>query len=176
MSAVIHDKFTAQVDQPLVLFLVGGNVNNLLAVGHWFWIARAFLTLIAYLRKHPETGFLSGHLNLRIFPFGMMLQSYWRSFDDLERFARSNDQPHLKAWTRYIQESRKPGAMAIWHETYIIEPGKFEVIYGNTVPYGLSAATSPVIIHGRAHNARGRIDKNDKTVAEEPLVSIPPEA
>jgi hypothetical protein len=100
MASTIRDKFTVHMDEPRVLFLVGGHSNTVLAVRDWFWIARAFLNLISYLRKHPETGFLSGHIYLRIFPFGAMLQSYWRSFEDLERFACTKDQPHLKVDSR----------------------------------------------------------------------------
>ncbi|NWF68636.1 MAG: DUF4188 domain-containing protein [Chloroflexi bacterium] len=172
MTAVIREKYTVQLDEARILFLVGGHANNVFAFWDWFWVARAFLNLIRYLRKHPDTGFLSGHLYLRVFPFGMMLQSYWRSFDDLEHFARAKNQPHLQAWTRYMQHTMKHGHMAIWHETYHIEPGKFEAVYGNSAPYGLAKNATVVLTHGRQHNARGRMNPQDQQVAEEPLIPI----
>jgi hypothetical protein len=164
-------KFTAQVDKPIVLFLIGGQVNNILRVYKWFYIAWAYLSMIRWLRQHPESGYLSGHLYLRVFPFGMMLMSYWRSWEDLEAFARFKDGTHLKTWVRYMHDA--DSSMAIWHETYAIEPGKFEVVYGNTVPYGLSKATHPIPVSGRQHNGRGRLNPDDMTVSEAPLVPLP---
>ena len=169
--AQINGKFTAEVEQPLVLFIIGGQVNNMLKVYKWFYIAWAYFSMIRWLRKHPETGYLSGHLYGRVFPFGVLLLSYWRSWDDLEAFARFKDGTHLKAWVRYIREADT--SMAIWHETYMIEPGKFEVLYGNSMPYGLSKATRAIPVSGRQHNGRGRLNPDDVSVSAEPLVPVP---
>ena len=135
-------KFTADVKEPLILFTIGGQVNNLLKVYKWFYIAWNYLAMIRWLGKHPESGYLNGHLYMRVFPFGMMLMSYWRSWDDLEQFARFKEGTHLKTWVRYMRNADP--SLAIWHETYVIEPGKFEVVYGNCAPYGLSKATGAI--------------------------------
>ena len=166
-----NTKFTANAKEPLILFMIGGQVNNLLKIYKWFYIAWNYLAMIRWLNKHPESGYLSGHLYMRVFPFGMMLMSYWRSWDDLEAFARLKDGTHLKTWVRYMHDA--DSSMAIWHETYVIEPGKFEVVYGNTVPYGLSKATGAIPVEGRQHNGRGRLNPQDTSVSEEPLVPVP---
>ena len=38
----------------------------------------------------------------------------------------------------------KDGTVGVWHETYLIEPGKYETIYANMPLFGLAAATSHV--------------------------------
>ncbi len=43
----------------------------------------------------------------------------------------------------------KDGSIGIWHETYLVEPGKFECVYGNMPPFGLAAATNSVKAEGR---------------------------
>ena len=176
MAQMIKDKFIAEIDEPVVVFLVGGHSNNILAVRHWFWIARSFLSLVRYLNTHPETGYLGGHVMYRLLPFGMILQSYWRSVDDLERFARSKDQPHLKAWTHFVRNVATTGALSIWHETYIAEPGKYEAVYGTMAPYGLAATPAARIVlpTGRSHNMRGRINPQDEQISDEPLIPFPP--
>ncbi|MEH2092747.1 MULTISPECIES: DUF4188 domain-containing protein [unclassified Nostoc] len=45
------------------------------------------------------------------------LIQYWRSFEDLERFARNLADAHLKAWQRFNQAIGADGSVGIWHET-----------------------------------------------------------
>ncbi len=175
MAKLIDRKFMAEIDEPVVVFLIGGHSNNILAVRQWSWVAFSFIRMIRYLTTHPETGCLGGHTYYRSFPFGMLFLSYWRSFDDLEHFARSKDEAHIKAWGRFIRETLNTKTMAIWHETYLIEPGKFEAVYGSSVPYGLSAVARIAYPTGRDHNARGRINPQDETVSSDPLIPMPPD-
>ena len=46
--------------------------------------------------------------------------------------------------------------IGIWHETYLVEPGKFECIYGNMPLFGLAAATKHVKAEGRLAAAKDR--------------------
>jgi hypothetical protein len=55
--------------------------------------------MIETLTRHPEKGFPGAESFL--FWRGIMLLQYWRSFDDLDRFARSPADPHLEAWDRF---------------------------------------------------------------------------
>jgi hypothetical protein len=47
------------------------------------------------LYQHPEQGFLG--METFLYWRGPALMQYWRSFEDLERFARNPDDPHLSA-------------------------------------------------------------------------------
>ena len=48
-----------------------------------------------------------------------------------------------------MRELMKEGPVGIWHETYLVEPGKFECVYGNMPRFGLAAAGDHVKLEGR---------------------------
>jgi fumigallin biosynthesis monooxygenase-like protein len=86
-----------------------------------------------------------------------MVIQYWRSFEDLERFARSPDAPHLAAWKEFNASVRDSGDVGIWHETYRIAAGASESIYGNMPARGLGAAGTLQPIGTTAATAAKRI-------------------
>jgi hypothetical protein len=167
---IIRTKYIAELDEPVVMFIVGGHMNKPWAIHRYLWIPLTFLKMIRDLHRgaKDETGFIDGHLLYRLFPLGLTFVSYWRSFDDLEAYARGKGGDHIKAWARYVKEN--DDAIAIWHETYLVEPGKFEAVYGNSAPYGLARVGNIEEAQGRKHNARGRFNPDDETVSEEPLI------
>src|SRR4051812_29505328 len=101
MAKVIPGRFTAQVDGPFVVFLIGMRVNNLLALRKWVPTAQAMGPMLQTLFAHPEKGFLGGQTF--VYWRGVALVQYWRSFEDLDRFARNREEPHLAAWKRFNQ-------------------------------------------------------------------------
>jgi len=48
---------------------------------------------------------------------GVALVQYWRSFEQLEQFARSPAATHLEAWKRFNRAVGADGSVGIWHET-----------------------------------------------------------
>lgn len=156
MAQVIPGRHTAQADQPFVVFLIGMRVNKLLAFRKWVPTALAMGPMLRELYAHPEKGFLGG----RFFLTGRTILSvqYWRSFEDLERFARSDADPHMPAWRRFNKAvGYQDPAVGIFHESYVVEPGKYEAIYGNMPVFGLAAATKHVPARGRLETARRRL-------------------
>ena len=156
MSKVMPGRFTAEAKEPFVLFLIGMRINKFFALNKWLPTAMAMTPMLRTLYKHPEKGFLGGE-NF-IYPRGVGLIQYWRSFEDLERFARSPEEPHLKAWQRFNRVVGADGSVGIWHETYLINPGNYEAIYGNMPIFGLAAATKHVPVKGRKETARHRLE------------------
>jgi hypothetical protein len=75
---------------------------------------------------------------------GLTIVQYWRSFEDLERFASSTDDPHLQPWRKYWKRVGKSGRTGIWHETFLVRAGEYEAIYGNMPAFGLGHATEAV--------------------------------
>lgn len=65
----------------------------------------------------------------------MVWISYWRSLDDLHRFARS--ETHRKGWDWYNKEQKKYPHVAIQHETYMVPAGNWENIAYNFKPFGI---------------------------------------
>jgi hypothetical protein len=77
-----------------------------------------------------------------------------RSSEDLERFVRKPDDPHLPAWRRFNQAVGADGSVGIWHETYMVERAGYEAIYSNMPLFGLARATEHVPAIGRRETAR----------------------
>jgi hypothetical protein len=92
---------------------------------------------------------------------GPILVQYWRSFDDLETFARNPSDPHVAAWKRFNQAVGADGSVGIWHETYMVNPDQYECVYGNMPRFGLGAAMEHVEAVGRRYTARERLKAND---------------
>src|SRR5262245_37738584 len=155
MARVFPGRYTAEVDGPFVVFLIGMRINRLLAVGRWLPTAQAMTRMLRSLRVHPEKGFMGAEPFL--YPGGLGLIQYWRSFEELERFARSPSEPHLAAWRRFNRTVGADGSVGIWHETYLVEAGKHEALYGNMPLFGLAAATRHVPAVGRRDTARRRL-------------------
>lgn len=162
MSAVISDRYTTEINQPFVVFLVGMRVNQFWAFRKWTQVASAFPKMVEILQAHPEKGFLGGEQFFRLFPLTTIMVSYWRSFEDLERFARGKDDPHLETWRRFNREIGYDGSVGVWHETYTIEPGHYEALYGNMPLFGLAKATQRTVpIHGSTlRTARERLKQD----------------
>jgi len=156
MAQIVPGRYTAQTDESFVVFMIGMRINRLFAFRQWLPTALAMGPILKALMTHPEKGLLGA----RTFFYwrGIGLVQYWRSFEDLERFARSKDEPHLRAWRRFNKVvGYKNGAVGIWHESYLVQPGQYEVVYGNMPVFGLAAATRHVPAVGRLETARRRL-------------------
>ncbi|MBW4688519.1 MAG: DUF4188 domain-containing protein [Komarekiella atlantica HA4396-MV6] len=170
MSQVIPGRFTAEIDEPFVVFLIGMRINKFFAFSKWIPTARAMSPMLRSLQQNPDKGFLGGETF--IYWRGVGLLQYWRSFEDLERFARNPSDPHLEAWQRFNRAIGADGSVGIWHETYLIEPGRYKAIYGNMPVFGLAAATKHVPAMERRETARRRL--GDDSVPAVPSPEIQP--
>ena len=158
MNKIFNGRYTAKTDEPFVVFLIGMRINKFWRFDKWLPVASAMGPMLQTLFTHPEKGFLHAEM---FFNFGTsaMLQ-YWRSFEDLEHFARHPSEPHIAAWKKFNQSVGADGSVGIWHETYSINPGQFESVYGNMPKFGLAAAMEHVEAIGRRETARKRLDAN----------------
>jgi hypothetical protein len=153
--AIVPGRFTAHVEEPVVVFLIGMRINRLRAVRKWLPVMREMGPMLKTLYQHPEKGLL--HAETFLMWRGIMQVQYWRSFEALERFARSKDEPHAAAWQRFMRNVGGDGTVGIFHETYVIQPGAAETIYGNMPVFGLAAATEHVAATGARATARARL-------------------
>jgi hypothetical protein len=152
---VIPGRFTAHVEGPFVVFIIGMRINKLFAFRKWWPVASAMQPMIQSLFKDKSKGFL-GAESFFYWP-GAALFQYWRSFEDLERFSRDPGEPHLEAWRRFNRAIGTDGSVGIWHETYTVEPGRYEVVYNNMPPFGLARASEHLPASGRRETARRRL-------------------
>jgi hypothetical protein len=159
MAQVIKGRFTAKMDEPFVVFMIGMRINKFLAIRQWLPTARVMGPMLRELYSHPEKGFLGGEFFF--YGRGPVLVQYWRSFEDLEKFARDPEDPHMPAWQRFNREARSSGAVGIWHETYIMGRGNYEAIYANMPEFGLAKATERVPAIGGRETARRRLMREE---------------
>jgi hypothetical protein len=147
MAKVFPGRFTAQTGEPFVVFMIGMRVNRFFAFNKWIPTAMAMGPMLRSLYQNPEKGFLGAqtYFNWR----GITLVQYWRSFEDLERFARNKADPHLGAWRRFNQAIGSDGSVGIWHETYLVPARQYEAFYGNMPVFGLAAATNHTPVAGK---------------------------
>jgi hypothetical protein len=82
---------------------------------------------------------------------------YWRSFEQLEQFARNADDPHLEPWRRYNRMIAKTGDVGVYHETYKVGPGQYECVYANMPAIGLAAVGDHRPVGGGTEAARDRV-------------------
>jgi hypothetical protein len=153
-TRIVPGRVTAKLDKPVVLFLIGARFNRLRTFPKWLWFTRAMPGMLAELDEKPEAGLL-WHRSYYAWPEGVVLQ-YWESFDKLTAYSSDKGGRHMPAWMRYVHELAKDDSIGIWHETYLVEPGKFECVYGNMPLFGLAAATSHVPAEGRLAQAKDR--------------------
>jgi hypothetical protein len=79
------------------------------------------------------------------------MRQYWRDFDSMETWARS--EPHRLWWQRFLRDSEGTG---FWHETYL-RRGGFEAVYDDmAVPTGFAKFAPVVPARGAMFTARKR--------------------
>lgn len=106
----------------LVVLYLGMRVNLL----------RGVATLLGFGPKidsaaHAKPDGLLGHERIiySLFPLHIGMRQYWRDFDSLERWSRS--EPHRAWWREFL---RDPKGTGFWHEAYF-RRGGIEAVYVN---------------------------------------------
>ena len=106
------------------------------------------------VKAKPDGLLLHESIIYSVFPLNTGMRQYWRDFDSLERWTRSD--PHRIWWQNFLRDS---GGTGFWHETYALRGG-FEAIYDG-VPQSIGmmkfAPLQPAI--GRAFSARERLGR-----------------
>ena len=97
---VFPGRHVAHIDGDFVVFLIGMRINKPWKVHKWLPVFLGMPRMLKELNNRPESGFL-GHT----FGLPVMVQ-YWRSFDDLEAYARSHDGKHWPAWVAFNKRMR----------------------------------------------------------------------
>ena len=165
MSKIFNGRYTAKTSEPFVVFLIGMRINKWWRFDKWIPVASAMTPMLITLFTYPEKGFLHAEFYWNF--TGPVTIQYWKSFEDLENFARNPSEPHIGPWRKFNQAVGTSGVVGIWHETYLVEPNQFEVFYGNMPKFGLGAAMEHTQVTGRRETARMRLGSKN---ANEPVV------
>ena len=155
MTQIFRGRWTARLDEPYVVFVIGMRINAPWKAHRWLPVLSAMPRMIAELSKRPELGYLGGST---WFGRTIVMVQYWRSFEALEAYAKSRDGEHLPAWTAFNRAIGSSGDIGVYHETYRVAPGSYENIYVN-MPRTLFGAIAPLTLaKASLSTARGRIE------------------
>ena len=155
MSEIIARRVCAEMDDGFVVFLIGMRINKPWKFWTWLPVARAMPRMLIELFKQPDLGLL--HAENQFSFQNLTVTQYWKSFEALEAYAKARDKAHLPAWQAFNKAVGSNGDVGIWHETYVIEPGRYENVYNNMPPYGLGKVGRLVDAVGARQEARQRV-------------------
>ncbi len=152
----IRPRMTAEIEGDFAVFITGMRINKYWKIHKWYPNFRAMRKILMSLFGEQEkNGALCAHAfwNLR----GPLLIGYFRSVEQLERFANDPDAPHAKVWADYFKRMKNNGDVGVWHETFVVRDGEYEAVY-DYMPSatGLAMGTSHVPVERRGDKAEQR--------------------
>ena len=160
MAKIFKERMTTEIEGEFVVFLIGMRVNNWWKIYKWLPVFKAMPRMLKELSADPNSG-LMGFRLLNQFT----LIQYWRSLDHLMVYARQKDRAHMPAWRAFNQVMGSDDSdVGIWHETYRIQPGNYEVIYRSMPALGLGEAFGLVPVSKKCESARERLNHKKETV------------
>lgn len=122
----------------VVVFLIGARIHRWRKVRSWFPTFVAMPRMLMQLGKNPDLGLL--HAKTYRAGRDVIVVQYWRSVEDLGKFARDPSLTHAPAWAAFNRDAAGTGDIGIWHETYRVPTDHVETRYGNLAPLGLGKA------------------------------------
>lgn len=151
---------THRHEAEVVVFVLGMRVNRWRSVRAWAATFRAMPLMLAELSRERERGML--HQSTSLGRHGPVVTTYWRSLPELLAYAHDTAGEHRPAWRAFNAAARRsPGAVGIWHETFVVPPGAHESIYSDMPVLGLAAATASVPVTGATERAEQRFSSRD---------------
>lgn len=139
MATVVPGRVAAPAPpEGTVVFLIGMRVNHLRDVRRWVPVLRAMPAMLRELFDDPDCGLLGATTWLG--GRTVLVTQYWSSFEKLDSYARDRDRRHRPAWHEFNLRARGNTAVGVFHETYVVGPGRAESIYVNMPSTGLGKA------------------------------------
>lgn len=160
MVTIIKGRQTAEIEGPFVIFIIGVRINKWLAIHQWLPVMQSMGPMLKELYANPELGFLDAAYFIS--GRGPSIVQYWRSYDQLEHYARGGAN-HLQAWQDFNRKARVGEAVGIYHETYMVEAGASESIYVNMPPFGLGKAGTLKPVTAGRETSRERMKDAEST-------------
>lgn len=164
MAEIHAERMTHQHDDALGVFLIGMRFNRLHRPDQWIPVFLAMPKMLTELYRNKagaargevdDLGFLGARTLLG--GKGLTVVQYWRSVEDIYRYAGAADREHRPAWSAFNARARKAkGVVGIWHETFAVPAGGHESVYVGCPTMGLADATAAVPVPKSKRYARLR--------------------
>ena len=145
----------------LVVIYLGMRVNTLTGIKT---LAGFGPRIAKSVEDGPDGLLLHENFLLSLFPPHLGMRQYWRDFDSLELWARS--EPHSSWWRRFLRDS---GGTGFWHEAYFMRGG-MEAVYDDVVrDIGFLRFAPITLARGAMFSARGRAHRGGQQTGEPPI-------
>ena len=132
----------------LVVVYLGMRVNTLFGLKTSLGFGPKISDSVA---AKPDGLLLHEQLLFGLFPLHVGMRQYWRNFESLERWTRS--EPHRQWWKTFLKDS---GGTGFWHEAYFMRGG-IEAIYDDLpVPVGMLKFADVKDARGAMFSSRSR--------------------
>lgn len=117
---------------------------------------------------NPPDGLLA-HDNIiySLFPLHVGMRQYWRSFEALETWARS--EPHRQWWQRFLKDPKGTG---FWHEAYFLRGGMEIVSVNMPERSGLRKFAPESPARGPMFSARAQAAREGQASSPAPVTEI----
>ena len=145
----------------LVVIYLGMRVNTLAGLKTIFGFGPKIAQSV---QDKPDGLLLHENFLFSLFPPHGGMRQYWRDFESLERWARS--EPHRVWWKQFLRDS---GGTGFWHEAYFMRGG-MEAVYDDMVQSTGFLSFAPVQPErGNMFSARGRAGVPGEAAASAPV-------
>ena len=134
MKTIDEKRMAAEMDGGFVIYVNGMRLNKLRAFHKWLGAGLKAARMFERLEADPDSGFLGYQPAFKGLRTGAAIQ-YWRSLDDLKRFARDSGDFHVPAWQWYNEAVDPGGGVGFWAELYVIEEDDYETFFRNMPRY-----------------------------------------
>jgi hypothetical protein len=132
----------------LVVIYLGMRVNAFAGLKTLFGFGPKIANAV---QAAPDGLLLHENMMFSLFPPHVGMRQYWRDFDALETWARS--EPHRAWWKQFLQDA---GGTGFWHETYFMQGG-MEAVYDDMVKDTGFLRFAPIVeARSSMFSARGR--------------------
>ena len=161
MSKVERRTVNLEAYPDLVVIYLGMRVNALTGLKTVFGFGPKIANSVA---ARPDGLLLHEALIYSVVPPHVGMRQYWRDFESLERWARS--EPHRAWWEQFLRDS---GGTGFWHEAYFMRGGMEAVYDDMPIATGFLkfAPTRPA--RGPMFSARGRAGKTGESSIAPPI-------
>lgn len=160
-SNLVRETIDLSAYPDLVVVYLGMRVNVLSGIATLLGFGPKIASAV---QARPEG--LLGHENIvySLFPPHIGMRQYWRDFDSLERWSRS--EPHRLWWKQFL---RDPKGTGFWHEAYFMRGG-MEAVYVNTPGRSGLRSFAPVVdARGTMFSSRQRAGVDGQAASPAPV-------
>ena len=157
------------------MFIVGMHIHDWGKPLEWLPPFLAMPRMVRELEANRDLGMVSSRFCL--WGRTIAVVQYWKSFELLSQYARSDGNEHRPAWLEFYRNaSKSKSSVGLFHETYVVSPGSTESIYFNMPErFGLTAVTGAIPVTARNLTAHGRLHERDavpETETEPPNLTM----